>query len=210
MKIFQIPSKFYILFVFFLLAPAVWLSNVILNFVVYLSQKYSYIDNLFNLGALEVLTPLILLLVFIYIFNRWLWKIFPFNQIFRIPVVSGRYLGKLKSSFNQDNIYDIVVEIEQSLTNINVCLYTERSQSFSLACVLFKNEFGVWSIYYIYRNKTRAMGSDADMNSHDGTVVINIIGKKLEGYYYNDLRDRGKFGTFAVEFENKKLLKLFK
>jgi hypothetical protein len=207
MKIFHLSARFYILFTLILLAPTAYLANNILNFTDYLSQRNGYIADLINNGVLQLPTTLILLLLFFYIFNNWLWKIPPLTKLFGIPLISGRYLGKLESSYAENNMHNIVIEIKQTLTRIKICLFAEKSRSVSLICSLFKNELGAWSLYYIYKNKTRAMGNDVDMNDHEGVAVIDIHGKKLNGYYFNDPRNRKRSGVFNVELASKKLLK---
>ncbi len=207
MKSHNLSIKFYIFFILVFLYPAIYLSGVTLSLMNLMSIKNAYINNLINLGVLEFLTPVALLLLFFYITNHWLWKLI--NKILGIPIISGRYKGVLKSTYAENSSHDIILEIDQTLTQIEVYFYTEKSKSHSIVSGLFKNDQGAWSMYYIYENKTRVMDDNSDMKDHEGVSVVDINERSLSGYYFNDLRNRGRCGNFNVEFVSKRLLKRY-
>ena len=208
MKNYNLSITFYTVFILALLYPAIYLSNITLMLINFISIKNAYINNLINLGILDFLTPVTLLLLFFYITNHWLWKLI--NKVLGIPIIEGRYGGILKSTYTEDGSHNIILEIEQTLTQIKIYFYAEKSQSWSIVSGLFKNELGNWAMYYIYENKTRVIGDNSDMKDHEGVSIVDINGKSLSGYYFNDLRNRGNYGNFNVNFINKKLLRKYK
>lgn len=202
----KLSVKFYIIFIVIFLPVAIWLSNVSLNLLNQLSEKYQFLEWLVSNGIIQGPTVIGFLLLFFYLLDSYIWRIKIINKIFQIPNIAGRYSGELKSSYDQSKIYNIVIEIKQTFSSIRVYLFSPRSKSSSIICNLSKNEFDVWTISYTYRNITRAGGDDSDMKNHDGVAVIDVSDNCLKGYYFNDPRDRSRFGDFDVKFVSKKLL----
>lgn len=124
--------------------------------------------------------------------------------MFGLPNINGRYEGDLMSSFTetkeQNGTYKTAIEIKQTLTNINVCLYTERSRSYSLIANICKNNNGNYELVYVYQNNTSVIGTDSDMRDHNGTAILEISddGSTLDGNYFNNPRERGRYGKIKV------------
>lgn len=183
--------------------PAFWLSSKISTYLSGLPET-NVLHYLSSWGFIEAPTAIAIILFIFWMLNNYLWKWLPIRKLFGIPNIDGRYEGELVSSFTetkeQNGTYKTVIEIKQTLTKITVCLYTERSCSYSLTANLCKNNNGNYELVYIYQNKTSAMGDDSDMRDHNGTAILGIFedGNKLDGNYFNNPRERGRYGKIKV------------
>lgn len=183
--------------------PAFWLSSKI---SIYLSDlpETNVLHYLSSWGFIEAPTAIAIILFIFWMLNNYLWKWLPIRKLFSIPNIDGRYEGELVSSFTetkeQNGTYKTAIEIKQTLTKITVCLYTKRSCSYSLTANLCKNNNSNHELVYVYQNKTSAMGDDSDMRDHNGTAILGIFedGNKLDGNYFNNPRERGRYGKIKV------------
>ncbi|HCY17943.1 TPA: hypothetical protein DHT42_01965 [Candidatus Nomurabacteria bacterium] len=203
MKTFSLKSKFYIIFSLLLSVPASFLAMVITAFINSLPPT-NFFYNLSSLGIIEAPTTVIILLFFFWLFNEYVWKVYLIRKMIGIPNINGRYEGSLVSTYTeskeQNGTYPIAIEINQTLTSINVFLYTERSCSYSLIANLCTNNNNNHELVYVYQNKTSALNTDTDMRDHNGTAYLEIFddGKILKGNYFNNPRERGRFGKMEV------------
>lgn len=183
--------------------PAFWLSSKI---SIYLSglPETNVLHYLSSWGFIEAPTAIAVILFIFWMLNNYLWKWLPIRKLFSIPNIDGRYEGELVSSFTetkeQNGTHKTVIEIQQTLTKITICLYTERSCSYSLTANLCRNNNGNYELVYVYQNKTSAMGTDSDMRDHNGTAILEIFGDGsiLDGNYFNNPRERGRYGKIKV------------
>lgn len=203
MKTFSVNIKFYIIFSLLVSVPAFWLSSQI---SIYLNglHETNVLRYLSLWGFVEAPTAITIILFVFWVFNNYFWKWLPIRKLFGIPNINGRYEGEMISSFietkEQNGAYKTAIEIKQTLTKITVCLYTERSCSYSLTANLCKNNNGNYELVYVYQNKTSAMGADSDMRDHNGTAILGIFddGNNLNGNYFNNPRERGRYGKIKV------------
>lgn len=206
MKPLSLSYKFYILFSVILAIPASAIADKISAYVSTLPTS-NFFYYLYSVGALEAPTTVAILFFFFWIFSNCLWKTPGIKHLLGIPNLNGRYEGDLTSTHTENNeqngTYKAVIEIKQSLTAINVFLYTEdkRSYSYSLMASLMQNNNYNYELTYIYQNQTSAMGDDSDMRDHRGAAFLEIFdqGKKLSGTYFNNPRERGRYGVINVE-----------
>lgn len=204
MKTFSLTIKFYILFSLILSVPAYWLASNLKNLVDSFSST-NFFHYLSSVGIFEAPTAVGLLLAMFWVFNELIWKFYPIRKLFNIPNINGRYEGELTSTHTEDNeqngTYKIAIEIKQSLTSIKVFLYTERSCSHSLIASLGWNSNNNYELMYTYQNRTSAMKKNDDMRDHKGATFLEIFddGKKIIGTYFNNPRERGRYGTIEVK-----------
>lgn len=204
MKKISLTYKFYILFALVLVVPATWFSEKIESFVQGLPAD-SFLHHLSSLGVIEAPTTVLILFIFFLLFNHFLWRLPLVNQLIGIPDINGRFVGELTSSHTindeQNGTYSVAIEIKQTPVNISVNLYTERSCSYSLIADLCINPNGNYELIYIYQNKTSAMALDADMRDHHGTALLEISldKKRISGNYFNNPRERGRYGKITIE-----------
>jgi hypothetical protein len=204
MKPFSLSTKFYIIFSLILSAPASWLSSLFKTYADNLSTN-NFFHYLSSIGLLEAPTTIILILGTFFVFNQIIWKIYPIKKLFGIPNINGRYEGELTSTHTENNeqngTYQIVIEIKQSLTNIDIFLYTEKSCSYSIISSLGINHNHNNELMYVYQNRTSAMDKDADMRDHRGVAFLQIFdeGNRIEGNYFNNPRERGRYGIIKIK-----------
>ncbi|PIT88664.1 MAG: hypothetical protein COU29_02765 [Candidatus Magasanikbacteria bacterium CG10_big_fil_rev_8_21_14_0_10_36_32] len=200
----KINFKFYIYFVLVALIPAVWLANLLQSGLE--QASWSAIKQLAVWGVIQAPTTIVIIVFLFFIYESALWRIWPFKFIHRVPNINGRYRGEIESSVNGGQKYPTVIEIRQTLLNVSLSLFTERSSSYSALANLIKNEHGGWTLNYIYRNTPRTMSTDIDMRMHEGCAMLNLLKddiQRLEGSYYNDSRERGTYGKIVCALENK-------
>lgn len=204
MKQISLGFKFYVLFSLVLVVPASWMASKIESCIATFSTD-SYLHYLSSIGVIGAPTTVVILFLFFMLFDNYFWRLPVVINLIGVPNINGRYTGELTSSHTIDNeqngTYPAVIEIKQSLTSVIVNLYTERSCSYSLIASICKNQNGNYEIAYIYQNQTSAMASDADMRDHHGAVLLEISqdGKMLSGNYFNNPRERGRYGKIFVK-----------
>lgn len=204
MNLFKVTPKFFIYFIIITLGPAMQLAK----FFEYLLEQISFIDTIrqfIDLGIIEAPTTVIIIHLLFCLYESYLWKICPFRYIHQIPDINGRYEGEIESSLD-NNKYKIALEIKQTLSNVLVSLYSEKSSSASFISNIAKNNHDNWVLSYIYRNNPKTVAGDLDMRIHDGFASLEIFdnGQKLSGTYFNDSRERKTHGLLTCSFIDKK------
>lgn len=202
MKEHKLTIKFYIVFFLIFITPAIYLNKFFVYLINFLPSN-NFFNYLSDVGFFSFLSVSLFLFTFFYIFDKWLYWII--DKMFKKPNISGRYEGELISSYKENSRHNVVIEIKQSLTSVLINLYTKNSSSFSVVSAIGKNNFGNWSLYYIYENNTATVGHDEDMKNHCGVAILNILENSLQGCYFNNPRDRGRHGNIDVKFISKKL-----
>ena len=122
-------------------------------------------------------------------------------MIHGIPNINGRYEGEGESSYQDGFKYPVIIEVHQTLLNTLVCLYTERSGSHSVMSAMGQNERRNQYLSYSYKNAPKTVTDDRDMRPHDGFACLEIFdnGDRLEGFYFNDPRERESFGKLVLK-----------
>lgn len=211
MEVKNSPYKFYIVFSVIAVLPLSLLANWLQSLLT--KVPVSLLKQLVDLGVLSAPTTLGLLFLICVFYDRFLWKTKFFCWLHGIPNMNGRYRCKITSTFsdpNGNNIYDGFLEVEQRLHYLAIRLYTQRSCSYSVVANVGKDEYGNWSVFYIYNNKPNTITTDLDMRAHTGAAkllyFLNGKSKRLEGEYYNNSRDRKTHGKLECDFVGTELL----
>lgn len=208
MYTFRISPKFFIFFTLIVLIP----TTIVSKFLQDLLQQFSSINivkQLIGWGLIEPPTTVLIIIFLFWLYDAHLWKFWPFCYIHSVPNINGRYEGEGESSFNKK--YKMILEIKQTLSNINISSYFEKSLSSSTIANIVKNEHNNWSLSYIYRNNPITVNTDLDMRMHEGFASIEIFdgGKKLKGKYFNDSRERRTHGVFSCKLVGRKKVGYF-
>jgi len=145
--------------------------------------------------------------------DRWGFKITPFNKLFDIPYIHGRYEGEISYKHpisHEQESKSCIIEIFQTGSKLKVNSYfkkpnnQEQTTSESLIESIIKNEDDSFSLVYTYQND----GLNGKFPPHSGTnilkVIINEDGKFLKGNYYTN-RDPQTKGYVDVKFISKTL-----
>jgi hypothetical protein len=149
----------------------------------------------------------------VFIIDRYLWKKSPFNLLFQIPNLSGRYEGQIKyvnPITKEKEEKKCIAEVFQTGSQVKFnCYfekssYSERTKSESLVETITKNEDDTFSLVFTYRNH----GLPNLFQEHSGTNILNFIenenGKFLKGIYYTNREPHTK-GEMEVAYISNKL-----
>jgi hypothetical protein len=201
---FKLSAGFYIVFTAVTLLPATWFAQLFQNLLEHSSGEF--LQSLAQSRIIEAPSAILLILALFWIYENWLWRLWLVRTLHGVPYIAGRYEGHVESSYDGKN-YPVVVEIQQTLTNVTVCLYTERSSSYSFMATIGKNGNGNAVLTYAYKNTPRTVSTDEDMRAHDGLVSLEIFPAehRLNGYYFNDPRERGRHGKLICTFVSQRV-----
>lgn len=162
------------------------------------------------LGLFGVLGIVILTL---WIIDKYLWKTWMFNWLVDIPNISGRYTGLLQSDYTGNFQMHVVLEICQTASEVKINGYfanhgttLQTSTSYSYSELITKGQDGFFTLSYQFANAPNL--SSTQIYQHGGTVSLKFFPdiKSLKGEYYNI---RKNLGSIEVVFANKTLLGRF-
>ena len=142
----------------------------------------------------------------------WRWAPFRFCHLTEYPNLSGRWQGKIISSFdNRQSDMLAILEIRQTFSKIHLDLYTEKSSSVSILADFAKEPNGQIAVHYEYQNIPNAK-AEATMHPHCGTARLVYFKdeKSLSGSYYNaSQHGRGHVGSLEFLFKDNNLIGKF-
>lgn len=149
-------------------------------------------------------TSIIMLLFLLY--DRFVWKRMPF--LVNIKDVSGRYGGKIETSFDSSITMDVVIEICQTASSVFIRQYAKNGQANSSS---FSTNESVRllpddsiEIGFSYRNN--GIETSEDLRNHIGYCVLNISNDGIvEGYYFTNRTPQTK-GIIKAARVSKKIL----
>lgn len=164
--------------------------------------------NYFQYPSASVIVGLLVLWIDLY-----LWKFPPFNLLFQIPNISGRYEGYinyLNPITKVDEEKKCVIEVFQTGSKVKFNCYfkklnsKEKTKSESLVETILKNDDGTVSLISTYRNH----GLPNQFQEHSGTSILTFVenenGRFLKGIYYTNREPQTK-GEMDVVFNSNKL-----
>lgn len=143
----------------------------------------------------------------------WRWKWLQ-GWLVPFPYLNGTWRGQIQTNWKdaQGKItgpIPVILTINQTFGRISCVMRTTEMESHSYVegfCIDKENQ--IRQLCYSYTSKTKASLRDRS-TPHDGTILLNIIGKpvnKLEGEYW---AQRQTIGTVKLTFLTKKLLDEF-
>ena len=149
------------------------------------------------IGVLSVPGLLGLILVSI---DKWLWKFLPF--LVNIPNISGRYEGKLVSTFDDPATGTkkemvLVLEIKQTASRLFVSSFIAEvgglvsSTSKSVFSVITQGEDGFYTLTYGYENQ--GSQTNEKLAAHRGLAELRFFPKEkqLSGHYFSQRAVKG-------------------
>ena len=143
--------------------------------------------------------------VVIILYEKWLWKINPFEKV---PRLKRKYIGTLSTTYNGEQMERRVeLEIHQTLLSVRVVLVTDESKSNSISASIDRIH-DEWQLVYCYLNVPNVNVRERS-EIHYGTTMLCIENpKEMKGEYYTDRKTRGNV-NFKIEEKEKKGLKHF-
>lgn len=177
-----------------------WLAiiSVVICYVIYLYLDRKQVSLSYWVSAPSVFGVFGFLYI---IFNEWLWKWSVLHKIglVKVPAVSGKWVGHLKSSFDDyQSEIKITISIYQSWTDLLVVLETDASSSFSQSASVITSNPHCTTITYGYVNSPSLASLDT-MHMHEGTTTLLLRknSNSMKGTYYSG-RDRNNVGDIIV------------
>jgi len=132
-------------------------------------------------------------------FTKVFWKLNLLHKIGLVntPVLIGKWNGEVQSSFDQHSSkQEVVIEIKQDWTNIQICLRGKNSNSKSQNASITVQD-GL-RLTYDYLNEP-SPDANQNMNIHRGTAILELSSDgSFEGEYYSG-RGRQSFGRLKME-----------
>lgn len=139
------------------------------------------------------ISPFLIFIVIKIIFNRF------FLWICGIKNLSGKYIGKIISIQNDKEIeIKATIVIKHKFEKMSIEFYTEQSKSKAEnICYEYLENKSI--VIYNYYNEGNPI--DSKNKAHIGTCRIEIKKNKLQGFYYNNGRDRTTYGSIDMRKE---------
>ena len=120
-------------------------------------------------------------LIFMGLYERWLWQYIPFEKI---PKIKGEYSGYIEYSYN--GIFDkkeATIKISQSLLSTNVKITTNEITSNTIASNIVC-ENGEYVLYYTYITNPKSKCSKENPIHYGTCRVTNNNKSELQGTYW--------------------------
>jgi hypothetical protein len=152
----------------------------------------------------------------LFLYDKYLWKRIPW--LLKIPNISGRYKGKLTSSWrvddNQEEI-DIFIEITQTGSGLHIRQFNKNLKTGQLTQSSSNNENlsvrpdGNLNLSFGYVNEGEA--TQDELTKHDGFCVLDIQkhDKKMNGIYFTNRHPQPTRGEITATFEKEEIMGRF-
>lgn len=133
-----------------------------------------------------------------WLFDTRLWRNKWIRPLIAVPDLNGSWSGNLTSSGNgHTTATSVQVTIQQSWTEILICLETTTSVSHSFSASLFSKRENVPFLCYQYLNRPKNSAPES-FRGHPGTVDLRLENENLlKGDYYSG-RGRQTYGCIEL------------
>lgn len=135
------------------------------------------------------------------LFNRYLWRTWPFSKLVRRPNLNGTWKAELRSTYvdpatgETRGLIDAYVAIRQTFTTLSVRLLTAGDhESFLVASSFDINADGTTYVYGVYQGVPSISDRKAVSVIHYGSFRYKVIGSPvaaLHGHYWTDRETGG-------------------
>ena len=125
-----------------------------------------------------------------YIFDSFAWKLLPSKC--RQPCISGRWVGKLKSSYEDGTEKEITLTIKQRFSSCKVYIETNEINSETIASGYWYKEGLQYYLLYSYNTKPKKSINDKNPMQY-GTTKIRMEKDVIYGEYWTNRRTIGNF-----------------
>lgn len=161
-------------------------------------------------GSIRMPTNGALILGFLYIYNRWLWKYPVLRILVKVPDLSGRYEGRIVFTFDGvKGEKECAIEIYQSASELKISMFNQQyggeeqtsSKSVIEEVVLDNGNYELW---FAYRNSGNP---NTSLDPHDGLNVLKVLETKkkkkrlLKGFYFTN-RIKQTRGEIEVRYKS--------
>ena len=111
-----------------------------------------------------------------------------------VPVIEGTHDVELHSNYQDGLVLNAKIEIKQTFDSILLYFKTDKSES-SPDSFHIDNAKSYSKLIYTYHND--GDGADENNKTHMGTAILTFVNGKIEGFYYNNGKDRQTYGRIA-------------
>lgn len=154
------------------------------------------IDNEFWNMILNVIkcvfavSPVLFVWIFKKIFYKWIFK------AINIKNLTGTYKVSIHSNYKRVENSTATIEIKQDFDKINIYFKAKNSSSVAINAKIDNSNIPT-ILYYSYKNEGSL--DDSKNKMHIGTAVLTFKDNKIEGFYYNNGRERQTYGSIVSE-----------
>jgi hypothetical protein len=159
------------------------------------------LSKLWGYGFLQGIGPTAIVMGFLTLYDKWLWKLPVLQLINTVPDLNGVYEGVIAYNYNgQDGTKSCKLEIKQTCSIIKVKSIFNKdgendTQSVSTEAFIKTDEAGDQHLYFYYHNLGSCKNGDT-LDPHDGMNVFEIIKTQgsiiLKGYYFTNRNPQTK------------------
>jgi len=137
--------------------------------------------------------------ILVYLFDKYLWKCFPFKLLAGLPQIEGEWIVEIKN-LADGKLQKSKMRIEQTYFNVSIEVEAERGNSKTITGDLIKIN-STWRLIWTWESINKG-------SPFYGTTILDIKeGEKImEGLYFTNSKLTGDLCTTG-EFVAKKLLK---
>ncbi len=159
-----------------------------------LIKCFSWFPSIPNFISTAFLTALLFFILY-YSFNHWIWKSKYISKFLKFPNISGDWVCKGESSF-ENLSWQAQVKITQTWDRMRIVLITDKSSSESVSAAIIYDDIKGYRLVYNYRNQPDSL-DDESLKTHIGFVELKLDLDKNQasGNYYN-VSGRKTFGNF--------------
>jgi SMODS-associating 2TM, beta-strand rich effector domain len=170
------------------------------------------LSGVWGYGFLQGVGPTAIVMLFLTIYDKWLWNLPVFSLLNTIPDLNGIYHGEISYRFKDiPGSKSCQLEIKQTCSNIRVKTSfvkdgENNTLSVSTEAFIKTDEAGDQHLYFYYRNRGSCQSGDT-LDQHDGMNVLEIVKDSgaiyLEGYYFTNRNPQTKGCLKAQKMEGK-------
>lgn len=169
------------------------------------------VSLLHNQGWLLGLGTTAVVIGFLAIYDKWLWKIRGFKCLNTIPDLNGDYHGDIEYYYEgKDRKLKCVLTIRQTLSHLiaTSTFYKEgendklSSKSTSTEAIIKTDDLGKHKLILVYINNGSGKNGNTQ-GQHDGLNILSVDTDedliKLEGYYFTNRKPVQTKGIMTVQ-----------
>jgi len=136
----------------------------------------------------------------LWLFDRYLWRIWPVHKFVRCPDLNGTWRVSIQSSYKVPGSEEPVaavggfVVIRQTFGSMSIRLMTEQAESFLVASSFDIQPDGTTFVYGAYQSDPSIHLRSGVSEIHYGSFRYKVIGRppsQLNGHYWTDRNTNG-------------------
>jgi hypothetical protein len=136
----------------------------------------------------------------VWLFDRYIWRIWPVQKMIRRPDLNGTWRVSLQSSYKDPGSVEPVAPVSgfavvrQTFSSISIRLMTEQAESFLVASSFDIQTDGTTYLYGAYQSDPSIHLRSGISEIHYGSFRYKVIGRppsQISGHYWTDRNTNG-------------------